>query len=400
MIKRFRASWILSGDRQPLRDGVLAVENGKILQLESYQGETIDRDYCGSLIVPGFVNAHTHLDLSENHQGITVPGNFPAWLQDVVNYRRTSTQRERQTAIQEAVSLCILHGTTLVGDISSRGESFPALLQSSMKSVVFREVIGLGPERAEEALRECRAWLGAEEMVKTRRGVSPHAPYTVRFSLLDQLATEFPHVPLAMHVAESREELELLQWRTGPFVAFLRSLSAWFPEGIVPSLADLLNELNRFERPILVHGNYLSRADWQNLQPNASIVYCPRTHAFFGHDPYPLWEMLQDGINVALGTDSLASNPDLSVLHEGRFLWQRFQPGLTGEALLNLCTLQGAKALGFAELCGTLTPGKDADFVVLPCGDSNDNPWELLWGSQEEPATVFVEGEEVWPMNR
>src|SRR5262249_49107033 len=149
-----------------------------------------------------------------------------------------------------------------------------------------------------------------------RPGFSPHAPYSYRAEFLSRLAT-FP-LPLAIHLAESAAELELLERHSGPFVPFLAERGVWDPSGLAWS-ADHVLRLTEAARTVLyIHGNYL--APDASIPPHGSIVYCPRTHATFGHAPHPFRDFLARGIRIALGTDSLASNPDLDLLAEARFL--------------------------------------------------------------------------------
>src|SRR5262249_13937669 len=149
---------------------------------------------------------------------------------------------------------------------------------------------------------------------------------------------------LATHLAESRAELELLQQRRGPFVDFLADLGVWDSEGLVDGPSQILELNGSIENALFIHGNYLN-ADCP-FPKGATVIYCPGTHAAFGHEPHPFRSLIQRGVRVALGTDSLASNSDLNVFEEVRFLHQRF-PDLPGGLLLRMATLNGAEALGW-----------------------------------------------------
>src|SRR5262249_9795499 len=156
---------------------------------------------------------------------------------------------------------------------------------------------------------------------------------------------------LATHLAETEAELELLSTRQGPFVSFLTELNVWDPDGLARSAKQVLDLCAPAPRLLLAHGNYLDPT--RTLPPQSTVVYCPRTHAAFGHEPYPLHRLLQAGVRVALGTDSLASNPDLSVLEEARFV-HRLHPAIAPETVLRIATLHGAEALGWAHEVGSL----------------------------------------------
>ncbi len=184
--------------------------------------------------------------------------------------------------------------------------------------------------------------------------------------------------PTAVHLGESSGELELLYHRRGPFVTFLKSLGVWDESGLSDSF-DLVMSIGDFRQPkLFVHGNHL--APTCRVPRNGTIVYCPRTHAAFGHPPHTFRDFLKRGVRVALGTDSLASNPDLDLLAEARLVRERY-PDVPGHVILRMATLAGAEALGWADECGSLEPGKSADFVAVPLPDREAaDPHDLLLG--------------------
>jgi cytosine/adenosine deaminase-related metal-dependent hydrolase len=177
-------------------------------------------------------------------------------------------------------------------------------------------------------------------------------------------------------------------------------MGVWNPEPFQGEwqIPDILRELARAPRGLVVHGNFLQAAEYQLLakSPQLSVVYCPRTHAQFGHPPHPWRELLNQGINVALGTDSRASNPDLSLWRELQFLRQNF-PLVPGELLLELGTRRGASALGVADLVGDLATGRRADFAVVALPDRADptDPHDLLFDPASRIVTVWLGGHPV-----
>ena len=194
-----------------------------------------------------------------------------------------------------------------------------------------------------------------------------------------------------MHIAETEEERTLLEDHRGPFVEFLKDVGAWDPSGLAPSLKSILERLQRAKSPLLVHCNYLESDT--PLPENASVVYCPRTHAAFRHPEHPFRAFMARGIRVALGTDSLASNPDLSVLEETRFV-QRQHPDVSGTVLLRMATLSGAEALGFGAETGSLEPGKAADLVILPVPTcSAADPHWYIFGTNLPVQRVMARGQ-------
>jgi cytosine/adenosine deaminase-related metal-dependent hydrolase len=376
-----------------LEGGTVAIQGERIVAVEPHRAGRADVDLGNAAILPGLVNAHTHLDLS-GARGLTPPSpDFVGWLRQVIAYRRRRTPEEVREDTRAGLAECVRRGTTLVGDISGDGSSWDVLNDAPLRAVVFRELLGLPVDRADAAIAAAAAWLQTRPATATcRPGLSPHAPYSVRESLFVDAAilARDTDCPLAVHLAESRAELELLHRRRGPFVPFLRELGVWDPDGLVRSPTDVMYLCNMRTRNLFIHGNYLAPA--ARVPGDATVVYCPRTHAAFGHQPHPLRRLFSRGVRIALGTDSLASNPDLDVLAEARFL-HRHYPDIPGATLLRMATLAGAEALGWADETGSLTAGKSADLIVvpLPPGAESD-PHELLLGSTEPVRAVLCRG--------
>ncbi len=393
-VKTFTARWIFPGNGPPVNCGGLIVQKGQIVDVSPLPRGKPDLDFGNAVILPGFVNAHTHLDLTGMRDLAPPNPDFTAWLRQVVAYRREQLGSGSVVDIRSGVAESLTAGTTLLGDISGDGASWAELAEAPMRAVVFRELIGLTKERAEQAWQSAQHWLGACPPTSTcRPGLSPHAPYSARVSLIKAAAGT--GLPLAIHLAESAAERDLLAEQTGPFVSFLRDLGAWDPLGLAKSPEHVLR-LTTGDVPLLfVHGNYLAAS--APIPSHASIIYCPRTHDAFGHPPHPFRELIARGVRVALGTDSLASNPDLSILNEARFL-RAIHPDLDGATILKMATLWGAEALGWSNETGSLEPGKSADFVVIPItgGDAKD-PHDLWLESDAAVEETWFQGRRVWP---
>jgi cytosine/adenosine deaminase-related metal-dependent hydrolase len=368
-------------------------------------------DLGSAAIVPGLVNAHTHLEFSDVSAPLGEPGlPLPDWISRVMAHRRATsegladdqTRRRSKDVLARGLDECIRGGATTIGDIA--GSDWPEDLSLNRQATVcvFLELIGLAPSRI--APLES---LAREHILSSRRpgwqraGISPHAPYTVHRDLLAGICRLSQHLrfPVAMHVAESREELQLLDSRSGDFVGLLESLDAWHPESIARGSRplDYLRILSRADRGLVIHGNYLSTREIQFLSEHRqrmSVVYCPRTHAYFRHAEYPLLDMLTAGARVALGTDSRASNPDLSMWEEMRWLVQN-RPDVAPATVLRMGTTAGAEALGLAESAATLRPGSQADFVVLELPDEKaSDPFSLLFDPRTRPIASFRHGVE------
>jgi aminodeoxyfutalosine deaminase len=383
------ARWIFPVDRPPLNGGTITLRGETILSVDPHGIRKADRDLGDVAILPGLVNPHTHLDLSGLHGQVPPTADFTAWLRTIVAARRQSDPAEIPGQIQRGLSQILSSGTTLLGDIASY-DTWPMLADAPVRSVVFREILGLPAKRVPDVWKSLIDWTGRHpETESCRHGVSPHAPYSVNAALIR--AASSGAWPVCIHLAESADEAELLEYQSGPFVPFLKDLGVWEESGLAPSWEWILWRASRAPSAIFAHGNFLP--PHLAIPPNSTIVYCPRTHAAFGHPPHPFREFLARGVRVALATDSLASNPDLDVLAEAAFVHRAF-PDVAGETLLRMITLSGAEALGFANVCGSLTPGKSADLVCIPLTDRRQiEPHAALFQSDlSQPRTSMSRG--------
>lgn len=394
--RTFTARWVFPVAGPPLERGTVTVAGDRVTAVDPAGVRTADDDLGNVAIVPGLVNPHTHLDLSGARGRIppTDPDHFTDWLRGVIAFRRSRTPADTQADIRDGLAECLRAGTTLIGDIAADGASWDALAGAKTRAVVFRELIGLTPERAADAAERAAEWAAVVADTPTCvKGWSPHAPYTVRFSLF--LSATGPADRLAFHFAESPAEMRLLESKDGPFVEFLESVGVWDATGLPPRPETYLTRSRVTGYPMFVHCNYMP-VEWCKYLSGAvvPVVYCPRTHAAFGHPPHPFREFLARGVRVALGTDSLASNPDLDILAEARFVRGRY-PDFPGDALLRMITLDGAAALGWADEVGSLAPGKSADFVAVPLPDRESaDPHDLLFAADapDHPRRTLFRG--------
>jgi cytosine/adenosine deaminase-related metal-dependent hydrolase len=401
-----RARVVFPVDRPPIDNGAVTIgSEGRIRWIGA--AKNVDgpvRDLGDVVLLPGFVNTHTHLEFSDLTQPLGAPGMpMVEWI------RRVLIQRRRRSAspkgpIAAGARECLRHGTTALGEIATVDAAAYADLPP-LELTLFLEVIGFSRARAESVLQVAVARLDAFSGSGTNLGLSPHAPYTVSPELVSQLVELAGRrdLPVAMHIAECAEELELLAGGTGPFRELLEERSMWDP-AVIPHGSrplDYLRCLANAPRALVVHGNYLDQEERGFMASHSdrmSLVYCPRTHTRFGHSSYPLAELLAAGVRVALGTDSRASNPDLSVLAEMRFVAQQHS-AVSPEAILRMGTLTGAEALGRDADCGSLTPEKLANLVTVPLpAKLHGKPTELLHAvleSTDAPITTWLRGEEI-----
>ncbi len=383
------ARWVLPVEGEPLHQGTVTIAGERIVGVGRRGERSADLDLGNTALLPGLVNAHTHLDLTGLRGQLPTTPDFTGWLRGVIDYRRTRFSAEIQRDIQAGLEESLAHGTTLVGDISAGGLSWSPLSARGIGAVVFYELIGLSRDRARQAWAGARRWLADHPAQSgVTAGLSPHAPYSARRSLFRAAASCARRLGLCLqtHLAEAHSESELLQHRSGPFVRFLNELGVYDETALAHSQHDVL-ALAAAPHLSVAHGNYLG-----DVPANAAVIYCPRTHAAFGHATHPFQQLLSAGNCVALGTDSLASNPDLSILAETRFLHAKF-PDVPGRALLSMATLAGARALGRAHETGSLVAGKLADLVAVPLPNhERADPHDLLFESDTRPSAVWCSG--------
>lgn len=376
-----RARWVLPINSPPIAGGYVAVADGIIVAVGSHDPNCgLVTDLGDVVLLPGLINAHTHLEFSGLTKPLGSPGmSLPAWIRSVIADRGRG-DRDAATAIAAGLSESTAVGVVAIGEIAtSPGTMYE--VPGAPRLTLFQEAIGFSAGRVESVSAEMERRV---EIAGEAAGISPHAPYTVNPRLLQRLvdlAVE-RRVPIAMHLAESREELELLRDGTGPFQELLADRSMWDESAISRGtrVLDYLRQLSRAERSLVIHGNYLDTEEIAfaaSQRDRMSVVYCPRTHAYFGHERYPLAAMLAAGVRVALGTDSRASNPDLDLLKEARFVAAAF-PAIDPAKVLRMATLSAAEALGLDAAYGSLTPGKRAEFAVCRCDETNRSPEEQV----------------------
>jgi cytosine/adenosine deaminase-related metal-dependent hydrolase len=345
------------------------------------------------IVMPGLVNAHTHLEFSGLERPLGHAGApFADWLREVIAYRREGSFQPHE-AMLSGLAESAAAGVTSIGDIATvLPELFFDRAPASAHVTSFAEFIGLGAVRAEAQADRLSDMAARWEGTDVVRGLSPHAPYTVRMELFEAIvrAADEHLLPVAFHLAETRDELRLLAKGDGPLVDLMHGMGVWdagaIPRGLRP--LDYLRKLAQLKRALVIHGNYLADDEIEFLgrhKRRLTTVYCPRTHAYFGHERHPLLRLLEAGAAVALGTDGRCTNPDLDLLAEMREVARAF-PELSAKRIVRLGTIDGAAALERRKVCGTIRPGKRADFIVLSVPSwTNDPYWAIL-----DPATRVV----------
>jgi cytosine/adenosine deaminase-related metal-dependent hydrolase len=385
------AAWVAPMVGPVIADGAILIGDGRILDvgsrgnLRSRYSDAEVRDFGDAVVLPGLVNAHTHLELSDCQCGPPPAGGFATWLVGMLRRTRISPE-EMERAVTRAIGIgveqCLRFGVTTVGDISRQCHLTRTLLrESALRVVSFGEVQAMAQRRG---LLEERLAIAADESLAAERlkiGITPHAPYSVEPDGYRRCleTAKVRRLPLATHLAETRDEEAFLALHSGPLRELWDQWLTW--DDYVPKFTGgpirLARELGLLDYPtLLAHVNYCDDEELSTLAAGkASVVYCPRTHQFFGHPPHRWREMLDRGINVAVGTDSCASSPDLNLVDDLRLL-HRLYPDQPVSRLWEMATVRAARAVGLSD-AGVIRSGVPADLVAFPC-ESSDPLREIL----------------------
>lgn len=381
----YRARWVFPIDHPPVHNGCVRVLDGAIVEVGASLSGRRQVDLGDVALLPKLVNAHTHLEFSDCREVVGQPGvPLSTWIGEVISVRGRVDAEQRNRNVQIGLRESFAAGVGLVGDIATTPTTYcdGSEDNNSLPHLVsFAEVLGLSTQRASERLASAEAHALSMERNNIRFGVSPHAPYSTPLSLVDSAIdlARRNDAPVAMHLAESPHERTLLSSGEGPFADSLRQAGLWqdglFPYDSREPVLELIDRLSAAPRGLLIHGNDLREQEIQAIakQDHLSVVYCPRTHDFFGYEPHPVDQLLRAGIRVALGTDSRASNPDLSLWREIQFLLNHRQD-LSPESVLRMGTAAGADALLGNQTGPDNPPGR----IVAQSGGAGALPETLI----------------------
>ncbi len=390
------ASWVLPVTGPPIRDGRVAVHDGRVVWV-GREGDAAEpdaplRDLGEGVLLPGLVNAHCHLELSHLAGRVARGGGFVAWIEGVVASRDRAAEGDVRSAAVAAVRFLEDRGTVAVGDVSNALGHLDLLAASRLSAVVFLELLGWDSEKAGSVL----SWAD-DRVAAVARGLRPgmevrlaaHAPHSVSPALLRRLVARGG--PAAIHLAESPDETAFLESGAGDWPAFLekRGLGQvpFSPPAESPvRYTDRLGVLH--PRLVAAHGVQVAAADREILaRRGVTVVLCPRSNRNLSVGTADAPGLLAAGVRLALGTDSLASVETLDVLDDAVLLRRQF-PELDPATILRMATLGGAEALGLGNL-GAIAPGKRAAlaFARVP---SVADPFELLLSGEARLRPVEV----------
>jgi len=414
-----KARWIVPITAPPIENGWVRLEDGVIMDIgQGTVAASQDMGHCA--LFPGLINAHAHLEFG--------PGNHPkdsfaAWAQSVQTTQQQQTEAECERQWQQNAQRLLATGTTTVVNHSNKLPSFltpspfgeragvrgrrqvvagaklqppphPNLLPKGEKGLNriwmphilhICEIVGSAEPRAAESYRRaCQQRLH----ILNNQGyasVSPTSLYAVAPKIWEEfIKLRDPNSLISIHLKESEEENALFEDKQGALAKLIKI------KGGEPWLQDPITWLRERQllgpKTLIIHGNYLSDNDIRALQgTEASVIHCPGSHAYFGHQRFPLEIIRERKINIALGTDSLASNNELSLLHELRLMKTAY-PDLSPAAIVRMATQNGAQAIGDEQHRGSLEIGKIADMIAVPCNDGD--PYAALLATEQVVMTI------------
>jgi aminodeoxyfutalosine deaminase len=390
-VPQYRVAWLLPISQPPIRDAWLRTERGRIIAFgHSRPGDftpSDEVDLGDVAVLPGLVNAHTHLELSWMRGRIPQTDDFSRWIRAIIALKREALERadEVARATDEAIAEASGFGTAVVGDISNSLATSRPLEAHGMAGVVFHEVLGFKSEDATRLMQEAIAAVEkAPSTELVRHSIAPHAPYSVSPALFGLIRTALKQDPFArssVHLGEATAELEFLLDGTGPCRIALDDLGKWDPAWVAPHCppVEYLDRMGFIDpRILIVHGVQFRDADLTRLvAKGATLVTCPRGNRLTGAGSPPIGEFFESGARIAVGTDSLASVPNLNVFAELAEM-RTLAPEVPARLLLESATINGARALGFESDFGSIEAGKRDRLIAVAVAGAVPNIEEYL----------------------
>jgi cytosine/adenosine deaminase-related metal-dependent hydrolase len=408
------AAYVLPISSPPIQKGAIVIHKGVIVAVGAF--ETIRKEYPRhgvkkyphSILLPGFVNTHCHLEFSDLTGTQNPQPSFATWAQSMTPTLERKKSAQIRVLIQKGELSLLTSGVTTVVDHIA-----PEILKycpkkSSLNRIFFLEVLGSNQSRAQSNLKRAR------QIQKTSTikdvDLTPHSLYAVHNDTLLALSRDVKKQSFySLHILESQDEYHFFHKQSGPLVQLVQKRGG----EIAPQ-----NPLSWLSRhgflsavPLMVHGNYLSSEDMKIMKRHGlPIAHCPGSHSFFGHRPFPLAPLLKHGITIALGTDSGASispkeinkkgsslrgpdgvgasNKTLSMLAELQQMQKNF-PRLSARDIVTMATLNGAKAIHREDTIGSLVPGKNADVIAIKINHPRRDPYENVIRAQKTQWTMI-----------
>jgi aminodeoxyfutalosine deaminase len=382
-LQTFTASWVVPVDRPPLREGRVSTSEGRIVWVgragDPGEPEAPLHDLGPGVLLPGLVNAHCHLELSHLAGVLRGTGGFVPWVESLVARRGDPAGVEAREGARRGIAELEATGTVAVADVSNGLAHLDLLPPSSLTVVVFYELLGWDPERADGLLEDAdRRAAAVPASLRSRVRLSAHAPHSVSPALLAGLVARGG--PAAIHLAESPEESRFLAQGDGGWGGFLERRGLGHVAFAAPGTSPVryLEDAGALRGGLVAaHCVQVDQDDRELLaRRGVYVAVCPRSNLALGVGVPPVPELLRAGVRLCLGTDSLASVPSLDLSADMAALQREF-PALDPVVIVRMATQGGAEALGLRDL-GTLTPGKQAALAFAPARRPPHDPWAFL----------------------
>ena len=405
-----RARVVLPVSQPPICDGAVLVSGKRIAAVGRWRdlsthsrSKTIDLGE--SVLMPGLVNAHCHLDYTDMAGQFEPPKVFADWLKQITEAKAGWGYSDYATSWLNGARMLIRTGTTSVADIEAVPQLLPEVWGGTpLRVFSFLEMIGIKGYRQPHAIvQEAVDRIDALKGFLGRPGLSPHAPYSTVPELMRLSAQTARRRKwrLATHLAESAPEYEMFARGRGEMFDWLQRSGRDMSDCGLGTPVQHLEHCGALSEGLLAaHANYLGKQDAVLLaKRQVHVVHCPRCHFYFHHDPFPLRRLARAGVNICLGTDSLASvykarrqSVELSMFEEMRALAKN-EPLLSARKIVRMATLNGARALGLQRRIGQLSTGSFADLVVLPFTGKVADIYDGLLHHQGNVATSMIGGQ-------
>ncbi len=407
-----RSKYLLKDPDTLISNGaVLIADDGKIEYSGPFTGINNGEspqviDLGNAVIAPGLINTHTHLELTHLLNSINYNGNFTDWIRQLVDIKRTWTEKSYRLSIEDGIRKSVESGTTTVVDISRNGLALDELIKSNIRKTLFLEIIDFNPDTVSATIDNFKCQIDnitPNDLLSI--GIFPHAPYTVSEKLYKccKKTSDELDIIVATHISETKNEVEFLTKGTGHFESLLKEfdmLKSWTHPGLRP--IEYLKNIGFLNKGcILIHCNFLTDNEIDLIEGSESnVVFCPKSHKYFQHEDHPFLKLKEHKINIALGTDSLASNDSLSILDEMKFLSKHYNE-VKPQDIFYMGTIAGAKALGMNDRIGKLEPGYYADIAVIEFeGEYNSNIYDGIFSNSSECTLTIVSGEICYDKNK
>jgi cytosine/adenosine deaminase-related metal-dependent hydrolase len=410
-----RARTVVTMDAAPIENGAVAISENRIADVGKF--DEIKAGNAGQIVdlgeqalLPGLINAHCHLDYTCLRGKIPPQQSFADWIRAINAEKSRLSAQHYLASINEGFAEATRFGTTTIANLTA----FPDLaaqIEAPIRTWWFAEMIDVrAPESAKEIVDLAIELLGRTRPPGAPLGLAPHALYTASKDLYrscDEISRR-ENTLLTTHLAESHEEMEMFRDASGPLYEFMKIIGRPMQDcGNETPLELFLGAPGGRALPrwIVAHLNELAETDFELLEKSHArfhVMHCPRSHDYFGHTRFAFERLRSLGLNICLGTDSLASNHSLSLFDEMRAFQKKF-PGTSPEEILQMVTVNSARALRQENAVGRIRPGFLADLIAIPIGAGNvfdgiigfKDPvdWTLLDGKEQrktaEPATIL-----------